>query len=221
MKCYFQGCEKKGITKEHIPPRSFFPEGENEQLLTIKSCEIHNNKKSTDDQYVLAQICMNASPNNRAREVFLKKIVPQLSHNGGAFKKMLSEGAISLPDGTVKYHVDVQRFDDFFTALTCGMVFKTCKDQVPKNYLIHHQYPNFSSEEGELGLRVFKEFEQLISGNLIKVLDFGKPNTQNERIYTVKIFGIPGFKSSITVVHLFYGKFKVVSFLTNIRRDGF
>ena len=73
MQCYYQGCTKKGITKEHIPPRSFFPKGEKEQLLTVKSCEIHNNRKATDDQYVLAQICMSASSSNREREIFKKK----------------------------------------------------------------------------------------------------------------------------------------------------
>lgn len=220
MKCYFQGCENKGITKEHIPPRSFFPKGEKEQLLTVKSCEIHNNRKATDDQYVLAQICMNASPSNRAREVFLKKIKPQLSHNDSAFRKMLSNGATTLPDGSVKYPVDIDRFDEFFTALSCGIVFKTCQEQIPENYLIHHQYPNFSSEDGAgLGLRVFREFEQLISGEPMKALDFGKPNTWNERIYSVKVFGMPGFQTSITIVHLFYGKFKVISFLTNIHRQ--
>lgn len=219
MKCYYQGCTRKGITKEHIPPRSFFPKGENEQLLTVKSCEIHNNKKATDDQYVLAQILMNASPSNRAREIFIKKIKPQLSHNDGAFRKMLTQGAIELEDGSVKYPVDLKRFDEFFTALSCGIVFKTTGEQVPDSYVIHHQYPSFTSDDGEReqGLKVFEEFQQLISGKPIDVLNFGKPNTQNERIYTVEVHGMPGFKSSITVVHLFYGKFKVVSFLSNFR----
>ncbi len=217
MKCYYQGCTRKGITKEHIPPRSFFPKGEKEQLLTVKSCEIHNNRKATDDQYVLAQICMNASPSNRAREIFQKKIKPQLSHNDGAFKKMLSKGAVELKDGSVKYAIDRSRFDNFFTALSCGIIFKTCGDQVPENYVIHHQYPSFSSEHSDVeqALQVFEEFERYISVRPIKVLDFGKPNTQNERIYSVKVFGVPDFKSSITVVHLFYGKFKVISFLSN------
>lgn len=220
MKCYFQGCTNKGITKEHIPPRSFFPKDENEQLLTIKSCEIHNNRKSIDDQYILAQICMNASPSNRAQEVFLKKIKPQLSHNDGAFKKMLSKGAVLLTNGSVGYPVDIKRFNDFFTALSCGIVFKTCNEQLPENYFIHHQYPNFSNEKGdEQGLRVFREFELLVAGKPMAALDFGKPNTKNERIYSVNVHGIPGFKSSITVVHLFYGTFKVVSFLTNFARE--
>lgn len=70
MSCYFPGCNEKGTTKAHIPPRSFFPVGERLQLLTVKSRKKHNNDKSTNDLYVLVQICMNASPSNRAREVF-------------------------------------------------------------------------------------------------------------------------------------------------------
>ncbi|WDM66145.1 hypothetical protein [Xanthomonas cucurbitae] len=101
MTCYFQGCSAKGTTKEHIPPRSFFPEGEKEQLLTVKSCEKHNNAKSIDDLYVLAQICMNASPNNRAREVWGSKIVPQLEFNNGALRKRLAAGSVPLPGGAV------------------------------------------------------------------------------------------------------------------------
>ena len=46
-------------------------------------------------------------------------------------------------------------------------------------------------------------------------MEFGDPGAKNERIYTVTIFGIPDFKSSITIVHLFFGKFKVSSMLTN------
>lgn len=44
-----------------IPPKAFFPEGERDQLLTVRSCPHHNNAKSNDDLYVLAHICMNAS----------------------------------------------------------------------------------------------------------------------------------------------------------------
>lgn len=167
--------------------------------------------------YVLAHICMHASPSNRAREVFLKKIKPQLSYNDGAFKKMLSNGAEVQDDGTVRYSVDTKRFDDFFTALSCGIIFKTCKKQVPENYFIHHQYPNFVSDDGEPSAHMPDFFQELLAGEPTGVLNFGKPNTQNERIYTVKVFGMPGFGSSITVIHLFYGKFKVVSLLTNFK----
>ena len=116
MSCYFQGCSQKGVTKEHIPPKSFFPKDEKEQLLTVKSCVDHNNAKSKDDLYVLAQICMNASPSNRAREIFFKKVKPQLDFNNGALRKKLAAGSVKLPDGTAKYPIDTNRLNEFFDA---------------------------------------------------------------------------------------------------------
>lgn len=143
MKCYFQGCNEDGETKEHIPPRSFFPEGEKLQLLTVRSCKKHNNAKSTDDIYVLAQICMNASPSNRAREVFLSKVAPQLPYNNYALRNLLAKGAVQSECGAVKYHVDSSRFDDFFTALSCGIIFKSCGSSLPVNYSLSH--PEFNT----------------------------------------------------------------------------
>lgn len=203
-----------GSTKEHIPPKAFFPKEEKEQLLTVKSCVEHNNAKSKDDLYVLAQICMNASPSNRAREVFLDKIKPQLNFNNDALKKRLAKGAVQLPDGSVKYKVDIQRLDLFFTALSCGIIFKSCGNSLPNYYSVAHIYPNFSFEQDLNSANLEKEIEKFYSGKPPTFMEFGKPNTNNERIYTVEIFGGPQFQSNITIVHLFFGKFKVISMLT-------
>jgi hypothetical protein len=212
MKCYFQGCVNDGLTKEHIPPKAFFPIGEKDQLITVKSCKEHNNAKSKDDLYVLAQICMNASPSNRAREIFLDKIRPQLDFNNSALRKKLAKDAVRLPDGSVKYQVDIKRFDDFFTALSCGIVYKSCGDSLPNQYEIYHLYPNFTSEQDSSPIET--EIFKFYSGKPMDFMEFGKPNTENERIYTVEVFGIPRFQSSITIVHIFFGKFKVISMLS-------
>ncbi|HBR4918392.1 hypothetical protein ACYA6O_20465 [Klebsiella pneumoniae] len=214
MKCYYQGCSEKGVTKEHIPPKSFFPKDEKSQLLTVRSCVKHNNLKSKDDLYVLAQICMNASPSNRAREIFFKKVSPQLDFNNGALRKKLAAGSVPMPDGSVKYPVDITRLNDFFTALSCGVVFKTCGISLPSNYSINHVYCNLTNERESLIDNFEKELEKFYSEPPLEILNFGKPNTQNETIYTVELFGIPNFGSSITIVHVFFGKFKVISMLT-------
>lgn len=215
MNCYFQGCHEKGVTKEHIPPRSFFPEGEKHQLLTVKSCVNHNNAKSKDDLYVLAQICMNASPSNRAREVFQNKIVPQLEFNNGALRKRLAGGSVNIGKGAVKYKVDKPRLDDFFTALACGVIFKSCGASLPSNYIIGHIYHNLEGENTAISETFEKGIDSFYSGKPMDILEFGDPDTKNEKIYTVTIFGLPEFKSSITIVHNFFGKFKVTSMLTN------
>lgn len=204
------------MTKEHIPPKAFFPKGEKDQLLTVKSCVKHNNAKSKDDLYVLAQICMNASPSNRAREIFIKKVKPQLDFNNGALRKKLAAGSVPLPDGPVKYLVETKRLNEFFDALSCGIVFKSCGASLPENYSINHVYCSLISDQDHTMSRIEAEIETFYSGKPMEFMEFGKPKTNNERIYTVELFGVPSFGSSITIVHVFFGKFKVISMLTNI-----
>ena len=215
MSCYYQGCSQPGTTKEHIPPQSFFPKDQRNQLLTVKSCALHNNKKSSDDTYVLAQICMNTSPSNRSREVWKQSVLPQLDYSGGALRKTLASDAIPLPSGAVMYKVDTARCDRFFNALSCGIVFKACGERLPVQYSIEHVYHNFS-DVGETPEK--KEFKKHLlssySGEPMAVLDFGRVRALNTSVYSVKVFGMPGFRSSITIVHDFFGVFCVTSMLT-------
>ncbi|MBL9068822.1 MAG: hypothetical protein JNM03_02380 [Sphingopyxis sp.] len=213
MTCYYQGCTSKGTTKEHIPPKAFFPEGERDQLLTVRSCPHHNNAKSNDDLYVLAHICMNASPSNRAREVWEAKVVPQLSFNGDKFREMLAAGAKPNSDG-VKYPVNKRRFDDFFTALSCGLIYKSQKSPLPTSYRIGHIYHAFTSDADPAVQLLEAAIGAFYSGPPIDSFDFGKPNLQNERIYTAEIFGHAGFGGHITIAHCFFGTFKVTSMLS-------
>jgi len=215
MSCYFQGCTEKGITKEHIPPRSFFPEGERLQLITVKSCEAHNNDKSTNDLYVLAQICMNASPSNRAREVFQERVAPQLSHNNDALRRMLLKGSCKVSGG-VMYRVDIARFDEFFTALSCGLIYKSQKASLPLDYRIGHVYHQLINEADAERQALEASIDHFYDGKPLDFMSFGNPDTRNERIYTVEIHGLPGFQGSITIVHRFFGVFKVTSMLTRL-----
>lgn len=217
MRCYYQGCEREGITKEHIPPKSFFPKDQRNQLLTVPSCEFHNNAKSSDDIYVLAQICMNTSPSNRSCEVFIERVVPQLDYNSDALRKVLVRDAVPLPNGAVRYEVNVERFDHFFTSLSCGIVYKSCQKSLPINYSIQHVYHNFddsneSAQERNLKLILSKFYAE----ELMEVMDFGQVNALNKTVYSVKIFGVPNFASSITIVYEFFGIFRVTSMLTNM-----
>src|SRR5215813_977766 len=153
MSCYYQGCSRPGTTKEHIPPQAFFPKDQSNQLLTVRSCELHNNKKSSDDIYVLAQICMNASPSNRSREVWKQSVLPQLDYNGEALRKTLASDAITLPSGAVMYKCDTARFDRFFNALSCGIVSKACGKSLPAQYSIEHVYLRPGRDEGREGVQ--------------------------------------------------------------------
>ncbi|WP_297794835.1 hypothetical protein [uncultured Marinobacter sp.] len=158
---------------------------------------------------------MNASPSNRAREVFQNKVAPQLEFNNGALRKRLAKGAVNLGNGAVRYPVDVPRLDSFFTALSCGVVFKSCGSALPENYKVKNIYHCLEGNSSPFLTAIENGIDSFYSGEPMALMEFGDPGAKNERIYTVKVFGIPGFGSSITVVHEFFGKFKVTSMLTH------
>ncbi|MBV8322863.1 MAG: hypothetical protein JO049_19625, partial [Hyphomicrobiales bacterium] len=167
------------------------------------------------DIYVLAQICLNASPSNRSREVWKRSVLPQLDYSGEALRKTLRSDAISLPSGAVAYKVDTVRVDRFFNALSFGIVFKACGERLPAQYSIEHVYHNFwdpgeTPEEKEYKNHLLSSH----SGEPIAVLDFGRVRALNTSVYSVKVFGISEFRSSITIVHDFFGVFRVTSMLT-------
>lgn len=203
------------MTKEHLPPQSFFPQDQRNQLLTVRSCKAHNNEKSSDDLYVLAQICMNASPSNYSRDVFIEKVAPQLGYNKDALRKMLSEKAVPLENGAVRYKVDLQRLDSFFDALSCGIIFKSCGKSLTLEYQLGHIYHSLENESETTDERKFKQLiVDYYTRDPMGVMEFGDVKAINTKIYSVKIFGISDFRSSITIVHDFFGVFRVTSMLT-------
>ena len=51
--CYECGAtlDKESLTKEHVPPKSFFPKSDRDSLITVPACVKHNGGKSDDDEY--------------------------------------------------------------------------------------------------------------------------------------------------------------------------
>jgi hypothetical protein len=219
MPCYYQGCSLAETTMEHIPPKSFFPKDQRNQLLTVPSCRLHNNDKSSDDVYVLAHICLNSSPQNRSREIFIKRIVPQLGYNRDALRKTFLEGSVPHALGAVAYKVDIDRFDRFFTALSYGIVYKACGASLPSDYVTGHVYHNLERGEDAPDLAALEAMiGSFYKGQPLATLDFGAVKALNASVYSVKIFGISDFRSSITIVHEFFGTFKVTSMLSKQHR---
>ena len=79
----------------------------------------------------------------------------------------------------VKYKVDLERLDEFFSALSCGIVYKTCKTSLPENYSIGHIYHNFVGQTDPTIQAIETEIEKFYSGNPMDFMSFGEPGTKN------------------------------------------
>jgi hypothetical protein len=120
--------------------------------------------------------------------------------------------AITYPQNT---RVDVQRLDRFFNALSCGLIYHVAGDQLPENFSTGNIYHNLIDESlSPEEIELIASMERFYEGKIPEILHFGEAKLENEDIYTAKIFGIARFYSSITIVHLFFGHFKVTSMLS-------
>jgi len=66
-------CDKEGTSVEHTPPRSFFPKGMRDELITVPSCSEHNQETSKDDEYVRNIITMSIENNQTSIDHFFNK----------------------------------------------------------------------------------------------------------------------------------------------------
>src|SRR3990170_1431695 len=79
--CY--ACSELAVTREHVPPRSFFPAKDDlpsgidlrKNLISVPSCQLHNTSKSKDDEYLLFVIVSNYETNPVAQHHFSTKLL--------------------------------------------------------------------------------------------------------------------------------------------------
>jgi hypothetical protein len=90
--CYF--CGDKATSKEHVPPKSFFPEESKCRLnlITVPSCDKHNNEKSETDEYILQFFAGASKLPSENRDVLLNYVYQKAAKSMimGSTKKNLS-----------------------------------------------------------------------------------------------------------------------------------
>ena len=97
--CYMCGTPAK--SKEHVPPACLFPEEKDiktsifrNNLITVPSCDLHNSKKSKDDEFLMA--CLAGIVGNNVIGFFhnLTKVKRALDRKGDDFSHVLMKDSI-------------------------------------------------------------------------------------------------------------------------------
>lgn len=215
-KCYM--CSSEAKTREHFPPKAFFPKGANLQLWTVPSCINHNNKKSGDDQYFLTQVLMNMSrEGNLARERFMESIVPHFE-TSPKFRDMIARNSKAVGQGKRSYPVDASRMYSVMDGLCHAIVFRKYGRNLPtQDYRLQHEFCNFVSDDATRDEYVagwIAQFDRL-STEHSWAMETESADKRTDEVYSYKIFAPVGLDASITIKHLFYGGFEVVSLLTH------
>jgi hypothetical protein len=215
--CYY--CGERATTREHVPPKGFFPRKANLQLKTVPSCTKHNNAKSHDDQYLLAQICIYAGAgDNLPKRIFLNSIKPQLEFSE-KFHRMIIEGAECLPSGAIAYQVNIKRFDQFFDSLSRALYFDRYGRPLDSSeYHISHFYLSLRTEDQEyvaLGEYMKNWMKYFFEQAEWSVTHYEAAKLSEVVYQHSMIDPTKGGLGSVTIAHTFYGIFNVLSLLTH------
>ncbi len=230
--CYC--CEKAATTRDHIPPKCFFPEKKylssnspdyRSNLITVPSCSDHNNHRSSDDEYTAAVIVMN-SESDLAFTIFKSKWVKTLLRREVALGQRIFSTAKSvrviskkngllIPYETLAISYEMKRIERVIESIACAIYYIESDYQEKWANECIIQSPNFLNRDLSHSQDAY-ELNQInqafIHGEKYQELGLTK------KVVHPDVFYYQFFKSddkNFIVKIVFYGDFTFFAFLKN------
>ncbi len=128
---YCYACTEIATTREHVPPKSFFPVSRRDGIFTVPSCEKHNNENGLDVEYVGNILVSHFETNEEIRELLNPKVWRSYDRRPALLKTAFGQVEEVLYQGQVTgtFTVDWKRVHRVMSAIASGMYFLTCKQR--------------------------------------------------------------------------------------------
>jgi hypothetical protein len=133
--CYM--CDAPGITKEHVPPDCFFPNGHRDGLWTVPSCDAHNSANSKNVEYVRNVITSHVNANQAGMIHFQEKSIRSFEHSPKLFNQTFASAKPIVLNGeeTAVYTFDRPRYKNVMEAIAYGVYYKMFGKTYPGSWL--------------------------------------------------------------------------------------
>jgi hypothetical protein len=129
MPCYM--CESPATTREHVPPRSFFPQGFRTNLWTVPSCERHNLDNSMDVEYVRNVIVSHRNVHGTAQQLAQSASFRSFERRSALFFRTFRGAEQVVLDGeqTLVFRFELERFRRVMEAIAFGLFYHENEDR--------------------------------------------------------------------------------------------
>ena len=213
--CYHCGLPK--ISRDHVPPLSFFPPGANpdlrKNLFKVPSCDEHNSGKSLDDDYVrMVMAGMSTNINTDSRLTYLREHTVSALVNSGALMALVLKDARSEKVGSFQRttgEIDPDRILEFLTSVARGIL---CNEReiwwdgevkTIAHFLVDDESPTLLKEA---------------SRQILDMEPKSGSRGENELVFYYKLSDLQFEKSEAFVIDMcFYSEFRVTSMFLNGR----
>ena len=141
-------CDAPATSKEHVPPKCIFPERKDsdgqylrEGLITVPSCELHNSKKSADDEFLMVSIAGLFSNNSIGYQHKMTKVNRAIKK---ASNRLLDKAflerkhfIVPLKDNkfieVIRGTPDFKRLEKCFEQIALGLFFHTLQNKIQRS----------------------------------------------------------------------------------------
>ena len=193
-------CEQEATTKEHYPPKSFFPTGYNLNLTTVPSCEKHNNANSSDVEYVRNIITLALQSNNTGNKQFQEKTLKSFQHSFKLFSATFQGAQPATVNGneTRSVTVDMVRFKTVIDAIAYALYYAKFGKAYTGEWLVYS--PSM--------LQKYPEDMQVFVAKTLAAIPYTIQSTNNPQVFK---YGIANLEDGKVIFKMdFYEGFEVL-----------
>lgn len=176
MSCYM--CDKEKNSVEHAPPKSFFPSDMRNNLITVDSCQEHNEDTSLDDEYVKNLITMLIDGNATAYKQFSEKTIKSFKRSPALLKSTTEKQHPVNVNGvqTLAFEIDRDRVDLVMRKIAYALFYHKYNKRWLRKLITATTYlktPEFKNDEfGQLIEEVQRDHIPIYEGNNPDVFKF-------------------------------------------------
>lgn len=164
-------CDKEIVSVEHAPPKSFFPSDMRNNLITVDSCQKHNEDTSLDDEYVRNLITMHIYGNATAYEQFSEKTIKSFKRSPALLQHTTEKQHSVNFNGaqTVAFEIDRDRVDLVMRKIAYALFYHKYNQRWLRKLITATTYlktPEFKNDEfGQLIEELQRDHTPVYEGN--------------------------------------------------------
>jgi hypothetical protein len=130
-------CDDPSVSKEHVPPLSFFPEGYRNNLITVPSCAAHNKDNSLDVEYIRGKIVTSVDVNEVGASL-IPKAIQSMIKSPGLMNAILDDAQLTTAGGevTIETKLDTSRFEHIMRSIAYAIYYHDFKQTFPHEWQI-------------------------------------------------------------------------------------
>ncbi|MEN5355080.1 MULTISPECIES: hypothetical protein [Stenotrophomonas maltophilia group] len=120
--CY--RCDAEPTTKDHVPPKCIFPDNMRNNLITVPSCEVHNNSESSVDEYIRNLATMGFEASQVGLDQFKAKALRGIQRGNSKFqatKAVMVDPATGIQQDAFALGVDYEKVMAALTKIAWGL----------------------------------------------------------------------------------------------------